>query len=207
MNDFNLSDFLKLHKDASFNLDLERDYNNVYSVLEKQKRLLERIKAPDYEGVKSFCNEAFNEIEDKLLLLAKNGNIGLDDRPILSIYLIYVRMYFEYENLFKDSNNLLFQNKPKNGNIKPPIEIKDFFAKGVLPKTRNDIQKVLKDHYERGSMDKIADYLKENKDKFQFKTQSKTYSMTNFFKILLEADYKKSKVDNIQRKYKDLESD
>ncbi|SIQ39581.1 hypothetical protein SAMN05880574_1121 [Chryseobacterium sp. RU37D] len=74
MSDFDIEVFLKMHKDAAFKLDLE-EFQTVASVLKKQERLLKRKTNPDYFGVKEFCIKALAEIENRILLLADNGNI------------------------------------------------------------------------------------------------------------------------------------
>lgn len=196
MSDFNLVKFLELYKEDAFNLDLEEFHGSVGHIFKSKKRLVERKTNPDYEGVKAFCNKAFNEIEDKILLLAENGNIGLRDKPLPRYHLIYVRMYFEYKALFVEANNALSQNK----SIKALPDIKDFFNELIRMKERDEIQKVLLDHYAKKSDDKIADYLKENEGKFKFVKNSKKTSMTNFFKILLGENFDKNRVDNIKRK-------
>lgn len=101
MNDFDIEVFLKMHKDAAFALDLE-EFQTVASVLKKQKRLLNRKTNPDYSGVKEFCIKALAEIEDRILLLAENGNINVKRSEILNDYLLKVRMYYEYESLYKE---------------------------------------------------------------------------------------------------------
>ncbi|SIQ55654.1 hypothetical protein SAMN05880574_11640 [Chryseobacterium sp. RU37D] len=101
MNDFDIDVFLKMHRDAAFALDLE-EFQTVTSVLKKQKRLLNRKNNPDYSGVKEFCVKALAEIENRILLLADNGNIDLKRSEILDVYLLKVRMYYEYESLYKE---------------------------------------------------------------------------------------------------------
>ena len=191
MNDF--LKFVTARKAEAFDITLENENQHVADKLNERNQFLSNAERPEeIQKVSQVAEAAMDEIKAKILLVLRNEN-HLGYKPF---YLLYVRMWFEYKDLFERSKEL---EKPKKGRqpTKPP-ESKEFFINYSTPQRDEFIRKARKDFFNDPKRlgEKIAEM--EESQVLKFIPKSKDLNLTNFLKSIVNEAWSKNKDNQVR---------
>ena len=194
MNDF--LKFVTARKAEAFDITLENENQHVADKLNERNQFLSNAERPEeIQKVSQVAEAAMDEIKAKILLVLRNEN-HLGYKPF---YLLYVRMWFEYKDLFERSKEL---EKPKKGRqpTKPP-ESKEFFINYSTPQRDEFIRKARKDFFNDPKRlgEKIAEM--EESQVLKFIPKSKDLNLTNFLKSIVNEAWSKNKDNQVRDAY------
>lgn len=190
MSDF--LDFVSTHKAEAYEIDMGKEFGNVWHILRKWQRKLSNAESPEeIQEVRQSAKKAYLSTKEDLLRL-------LEFQTLTKRHLAEIRIYFEYKDLYEKTKEPKKQRQPK----KLP-EFHEFFDKGKVPPNERDEFKrkarkeFINDPKELGS--KIAEC--QNAGTLKIIDRS-NFSLTNFLKSITEQSWNKSKENYVREGYK-----
>ena len=198
MNDF--LKFVTARKAEAFDINLENENQHLADKLNERNQFLSNAERPEeIQKVSQVAEAAMDEIKAKILLVLRNENHLTKYENGLPFYLLQVRMWFEYKDLFERSKEL---EKPKKGRqpTKPP-ESKEFFINYSTPQRDEFIRKARKDFFNDPKRlgEKIAEM--EESQVLKFIPKSKDLNLTNFLKSIVNEAWSKNKDNQVRDAY------
>ena len=93
MSDF--LDFVNSHKAEAYEIDMGKEFGNVWHILRKWQRKLSNAESPEeIQEVRQFAKKAYLSTKEDLLRL-------LEFQTLTKRHLAEIRIYFEYKNLYE----------------------------------------------------------------------------------------------------------
>ena len=208
MNDF--LKFVTARKAEAFDINLENENQHLADKLNERNQFLSNAERPEeIQKVSQVAEAAMDEIKAKILLVLRNENHLTKYENGLPFYLLQVRMWFEYKDLFERSKEL---EKPKK--VRQPIKLpesNDFFIKEnySVPQRDEFIRNAKKDFKKdpKSLGEKIAEL--ENPEGLgesqvlKFIPNSKSLTLTNFLKSIVGKPWDKNKNDQVLKSYRE----
>lgn len=196
MNEF--TEFVNSHRAEAFEINL--NYDVIDKLQEQQQKLQNAESSEEILQVREFAQKAVKSLKAKILKMLRNEIHKTLYVNVIPPYLPLVRMWFEYEDLYKGAGGQRAIRQPK----KLP-EFDEFFDKSKMNvKERNEFKRKAKKDFIDNPEKLGAKIAEMQKSGSLFIGADRTEKcLTNFLKALTEKSWNKSKNNYAGNGYKE----